>query len=328
MKIIKISSKLKDVNPKYSIKLNDFTRLDYAISAYKLKETIPALKMFIKRLEVLERDNATKLILNAAGNLETHHNYILLKVDKKNADIIFFYKLDKLNWEILCGAYILFNSFSKQRDKLYEDYLEYVKIERIEQAQYQKKLQEFKRELATGNYDNGITFFNHKKFHNVLRKNKIKLFNVVYDDEIGASILTFKDVKIGDEEKGIIKYEKIILYIQNWSIIRYKLVFSDFIYDTKDVELAKIILHPYLKLMSLYPLHDWIKLGDYESFGLFLFSIVTAYDTKEIVEGIMPLADIIKNYFDLRFLWSQKKIKPKGIEEKLSHISITKKGGI
>jgi len=318
MQIIKVNSRLKNVNPKHSIKVNDFQRLDYAIAAYKLKETIPALKIFVKRLELLERDDATNMILNYAGNIETHHSYILIKEDKKFEDIIFFYKIDKLNWEVLCGAYILFNSFAKQRDALYEEYLNYVRIERISQVQYQKKLEDFKKELISYN-DNGIRFFNHKKFHNVLRKNKTKLFHVSYDDEAKASIITFKNVELGNEEQGIIKYEKIILYIQDWSIIRYKLVFSDFIYDTKDVELSKIILHPYLKLMSLYPLHEWIKLGDYESFGLFLFGLVTEYKDNKTIEGIIPLSEIIKNYFDLRYLWSQKRIKPKGIEEKLSH---------
>lgn len=316
MLIIKINSRATETDKDKAIK---FEALDLAISAYKLKETIPALKMFIKHLELIERQDATAFILNNSRSLETHQFFLVKKEKKKlkRESIIFFYRIDKVNWEILCASYILFNSFDKQRDKLYEDYLEYVKLERIEQVRFAKKVEAFKHELTT--IPPQLRFFNHKKFHLLLRKNKVKLFTVKYDDESNASILTFSDVKLGNEEIGIIKYKKIILYVKDWTIIRYKLIFNDFSYDTKDVELSKIILHPYLKLQSLLPYHTWIKLGDYESFGIFLFKIVREYNPND--GKLLPLEQIIKNYFELRYLWGQKKIKPKGIEEKLSQFT-------
>jgi len=233
-----------------------------AISSKVLNLPVRDLRIFMKRVKLLDRDRLTRLTYEE----RVKHDYkecVIFESDKiVKAGL-------ELDWKIICTMYTLANGSDPDKD--YRNVMKYIQERELAEIVYQDELDRHHRALITlhKELDRSYSFFSAEMLAKACKRIKLKV-----QVDGGLCIVSNRQpIKLGD-----VTYNDITLYIMDWQIKKFMIGFPEFDYYSDDHR--SIVLHPNIHTRAL-PYGSKGELvyctGYYDQFAQTLANIMIEY---------------------------------------------------
>lgn len=137
-----------------------------------------------------------------------------------------------------------------------------------------------------------VPYFDYLMFIQALKRKRVK-----YSTYGKGIYLIFNNIKVGSDQSGYILYNKIHLFMDEWSIFGFNFEFTNFDYSSM-WGIEDIVLHPHLTTIYNF-------IGD--DYNLFVDNII--YNVKEyrFDTAILKMSYIVDNFNKYRKLWNSLK---------------------
>lgn len=279
-----------------------FSEEDLNLSSLYLKYPIKGIRTFLQQISLVEEKDINELLLHKQS-IKTEARFIIFE-----DSTIIFNSIQSLDWKNIMLLFVVFSSVNLEEDlnKLQK----FIRDRTFNLEYFNSLMLELRARYNTAyrtilNKQNYLQIFNLKEFQKAFRKVGV---DVELLSESKLLVLTWRNIAIGNPERGQINYEKIVILInQQMMVDRYLLYFKNFYFNSL-WNLPEITLHPNITTDFLnYGRNNLLEYLDHENYTMVAESfneIVTTYNPDIALHS---LPEIGKTLLYLRTIWEDNK---------------------